>query len=197
MTTNSKAGRQARRAELKAAGDRFIAELSESDLLKVRGQVISGMCPLCGESGFKNISLHTFLMHGISSRKLRALVGFNFTQSICDPSLSEKCRNNAVDRGLNPSELGKPSKRELSDSGRLQISSTSKARVRAMGKDFHSAGGAVSGKLRKGAAPWNRSELHGRRAMYRRGCRCDECQKANSAYWRQLNGRRSISGESP
>jgi hypothetical protein len=73
------------------AGQEFIRALpqrSAEDLERYRRMVPLGICPLCEKRGLKMVAAHTVRAHGLDSHQLRELLGFKFSESIIDPSLS-------------------------------------------------------------------------------------------------------------
>ena len=61
---------------------RFEAFRADDALESVRRQV----CPFCGEGPFLVVARHVYLMHGITSRELRNMLGILANESICDPT---------------------------------------------------------------------------------------------------------------
>jgi hypothetical protein len=194
MHKPNKAERDARRARCTslAAGKIDALEsgsIGADELAEFRAAMLSGDCPLCGESDFKSIAGHIQWMHGISSRRLRDLVGFNYTNSICAPELSQKFREIHADD--NPSLLGKPTTRKLSSAGRDAIAESAKKWSVNVPRPVKAEAGRKGGRENKGSVPWNKTFDHGNRAMFRQGCRCDVCAEANKAYWRKFNASRA------
>jgi hypothetical protein len=192
-TKQNKEERARRRARCVAAGAERILSLRSGDAVvieEMRGAVLRGDCPLCGDSGFKSIAGHCQIMHGIRSRELRDLLGITYTESICAPELHDKLSEINADKV--PSLLGKPdnAKRSLSKRGRENIVESARRWSKNVPAAVKAAAGRIGGSKNKGKVPWNKTVEHGSRAMFRQGCRCEQCDAANMAYWRNLNERR-------
>lgn len=162
-------------------------EAGSETLESARASIKAGDCPLCGASGYKVVALHCEAIHGVSTRDLRDLVGFIYTESICDPAHSEAVR--ARSAGVNPRERGNPNvPRSISKAGKANIA----ARARAWGKgqpsEVKAAAGRKGGSANKGQ---RRSEVkHGTRGEYRKGCRCALCVEANKKHWQEWRSRK-------
>jgi len=195
MGQKQKDARAARRTRCINAGEARLILLrsgaaNKEEEAEMRGAVLRGDCPLCGESGFKNIALHCQQMHSVSTRELRDLLGLTFTESICAPELSETFR--ALSAGRNPRAKKSPSGHKVySKKGEAIRNGNLAPPLTWVTKDVLRENGRKAGAARKGQAPWNKTTEHGTRAMFRQGCRCDLCDSANKAYWRQFNQRRA------
>lgn len=164
---------------------------SDADRDEMRGAVLRGDCPLCGESGFKSIAGHCQSMHGILSRKLRDMLGLTYTESICSPDLHERLAEINADKV--PSALGRAdlSTRKYSARGEEIRNKNLAPPLTWVTKDVLRENGRKVGATRKGCVPWNKTDQHGTRAMFRQGCRCDLCDRANKDYWKVMNARRA------
>lgn len=193
MSQKQKDERVRRRAQCEQAGAVRLLSIrsgvaSQSEIDEMRGAVLRGDCPLCGESGFKSIAGHCQTMHGVLSRELRDLLELTYTESICSPDTSAKMREHGL--GKNPSLLGKPTSRTVSKKGRAVSLSNLASWPTWRSKDALVESGRKVGLSRKGMVPWNKTTAHGTVAMFRQGCRCNLCDAANKTYWRQINQRR-------
>jgi hypothetical protein len=164
---------------------------SSSEIEEMRSAVLSGDCPLCAESGFKSIANHFQSMHGILSRDVRDMLGFTYTESICSPDLSERLAE--INSHKVPSALGRAdlSRRKYSARGKEIRNKNLAPPLTWVTKDVLRENGRKAGAKRKGCAPWNKTDQHGTRAMFRQGCRCALCDKANKDYWKVLNAQRA------
>ena len=164
----------------------------------MREMVLNCDCPFCDGVGFKNIALHISKKHGITRRELSDMIGFSYSESICSKELSDRLSEDAIAQGRNPaaeqkeknpnwkpSVSGPTSKKgkEIS-AGNLEpwFDKIPKKRLREISKK--------GGETNRGREPWNKTHKHGTRAMYLRGCKCEECASGNSAYWVAINKKR-------
>ena len=155
----------------------------------MKASVLSGDCPFCARSGFKSIAGHCQQAHTVTSRELRDLLGFTWTESICDLALHDKLHE--LHLGNNPSALGMArGPRQVSARGREILRASAAGWSKDVPREVKAAAGRKGGAKNKGQRAWNRSDEHGRRAMFRRGCRCRECDAANKAYWVAVNTKR-------
>lgn len=167
-----------------------LGEVTPSVKDEMRGAVLRGDCPFCGRTGFRCIASHCQKAHEVKSRELRDLLGITWVASICSEELHNKLRELHKDK--TPSALGKPDgPRRLSIQGRANISASAAKWSVNVPREVKAAAGRKGGRKNKGRVASNRDDTHGRRAMFRRGCRCELCDAANKAYWRDLNKRRS------
>ena len=194
MSQKQKDERAKRRARCVQAGeDRLLlirsGEASQADIDEMRGAVLRGDCPLCGESGFKSIAGHCQIMHRILSRELRDMIGITFTETICSGELHEKL--SVIHAGKNPQATKKPTgQRTYSKAGEIIRQKNLAPVLTWVTKDVLRKNGRQVGLTRKGKIPWNKSTQHGMRGMYRQGCRCELCVFASKEYNRNLNIRR-------
>ena len=186
MRKLNKAERAIRRAKCMLAGAERLAMLRKESatveqVTEMREAVLRGDCPLCGESGFKNIAGHCQTMHGVLSRELRDLLGLTYTESICSPELSATMREHAL--GNNPSLLGKQTSRTLSKKGRAVITASAAGWSKNVPTDVKADAGRKGGSQNKGQ---RRSNIeHGTMREYKKGCKCDLCMQAQREYWKQ------------
>jgi hypothetical protein len=153
----------------------------------MKEKILNGECPFCSSVGFKNIALHCFLKHGIKTRELRDMAGFTYSESICAKELHDACRERML--GVTPSALGISNKKDkqISVQGLKILKEAMSKRATAMPREMKVIAGRKGGLCNKGKVPWNKKYTHGRRVMYRRGCRCEECSVANKAFWKKIN----------
>lgn len=154
--------------------------------------ICHGSCPFCGKDGFANILLHISLSHSVKARDLREYLQITFVQSVCSQELSGRLSSRAG--GRNPRMRGTldPSKRVYSTAGaKIRNSNLSPPLSNGVSIETLRENGRLVGRGNKGRRPWNARDDHGRRAMYRRGCRCCECSAANREFWAIVNARRS------
>lgn len=197
MGQKQKDERALRRARLAQAGAARLQLLragsaNKAEVDEMRGDVLRGDCPLCGESGFKNIAGHCQTMHGVLSRELRDLLWLTYTESICAPALSSELRE--LNLGKNPSLMGKPSTRTLSKRGREVITTSAAGWSKNVPTEVKAAAGRKGGAQNKGQ---RRSPIeHGTMREYKKGCKCDLCMQAQREHWqRWRDGRRQPSND--
>lgn len=194
MSQKQKDERTRRRARCVQAGEsRLLAlrsgDASTTEVGEMREAVLRGDCPLCGESGFKNIAGHCQKMHGVLSRELRDLLNMTYTESICSPVISATMREYGLCK--NPREKGcNLESRVYSKKGDAIRKSNLAPAPTLVSKEVLRENGRRVGLERKGKAPWNKETQHGSRGMYRQGCRCEACVFASKEYNRNLNIRR-------
>lgn len=186
MGQKQKDERARRRTRLMIAGAARLQLLrdgsaNKADLDEMRGAVLRGDCPLCGESGFRNIAGHCQTMHGVTSRELRDMLGLTYTESICSPELSATLRK--LNLGKNPRLFGKPTAKTLSKKGRAIITALAAEWSKNVPADVKASAGRKGGSQNKGQ---RRSPVeHGTMREYKKGCKCDLCMQAQRDYWRQ------------
>ena len=126
MSEGQKSQRSARRQRCIAAGLAKVISLragscNDEEVAELRRAVLAGDCPLCGESGFKNIALHVQLIHDVASRELRDLLLLTFTESICSKELHDALSE--LNAGKNPRSIKAPDgSKMLSRKARLLLS---------------------------------------------------------------------------
>lgn len=154
---------------------------STEQVTEMRMAVLRGDCPLCGESGFKNIAGHCQAMHGVLSRELRDLLELTYTERICSPEYSAKMREQNL--GNNPRAMGNPTAKKFSKKGLEIITASAAGWSKNVPSDVKAAAGRKGGSKRKGQ---RRSPIeHGTMREYKKGCKCDLCMQAQREHWQQ------------
>lgn len=120
---------------------------------EMRVAIRRGDCPFCGRSGFRLIARHINCAHALEKKELRDLVGFNYSESICSPDLSEQRRAAVEGKCPPPSPVRRGRAHPLSKAAMEKLRNIGKKR-----------------------AGWT----HGTKTGYGKGCRCSSCAKANA-----------------
>ena len=174
--------------------DKELTEFSEDELAEIRLLVRSGVCPICGAGEFKNVALHICLKHGVTRRELSEMVGFTFSESICSKALSDRLRVTSADK--RPCDLGTPPPtKNVSSKGREVMRRNGLKGMDSISKETRRKNGLRAGAAKKGI----RTSLvsHGTFAEYGKGCRCEACQEAMRAYWREWRYARKTGNKPP
>lgn len=52
------------------------------ELAEIQQQLLSGICPFCGAGPFSRVATHIYYIHDLTTKELRDLAGFTFSESI-------------------------------------------------------------------------------------------------------------------
>jgi hypothetical protein len=181
--------------------------MRDPDEAGIRAAVLAGICPWCRKGPYKVVAGHTTRVHGVDRLKLRELAGLTYSASICDPEVSEACR----ERGASPESLARirepglaavkrkgrklsPAAQELSRQKLAAVQSPAQ-RAAALAAAATPEARAKQRAAMQAYSDRARAEMgHGSYRRYQTGCRCEPCKAANAEWGRNYRAARKKAG---
>lgn len=77
-----------------------VLTLNEAQRATWLGKIKEGFCPICGAGPYRSIGIHINKTHGLTRFVVRDALSITTRTPLCQPDVSEACRERAVAEGL-------------------------------------------------------------------------------------------------
>lgn len=81
------------------------------ELAEIQQQILAGICPFCAAGPFARVATHIYCAHELTTRELRDLAGFTYSESILSPTTREKYARNGKKKGFKNLQPAKPGRK--------------------------------------------------------------------------------------